>query len=76
MLEAIWVILFIAGLFAIEIYYVKTHNQTISEHMQRLNASMSKQLIAGIFFGLGAVAGWFIAHFTNEVIATLVTRLG
>ena len=65
--ELIAVVVFIAVLFVIEIWYVQHHQMTISEHAQRLNAAMSKQLIAGIFFGLGAIAGWFIAHFTSPV---------
>ena len=63
--ELIAVVVFIAVLFAIEIWYVKHNQMTISEHAQRLNASMGIQLIAGIFFALGAIAGWFIAHFTS-----------
>lgn len=63
--ELVWVVLFIVGLFAIEIYYVRRKQATISEHVQDLNRQMSKQLIAGIYFALGVVAGWFIAHFTT-----------
>jgi hypothetical protein len=66
--ELLLVVAFIVGLFVIEAWYVKHHQMTISEHVQRLNDAMSKQLVAGIFFGLGAVAGWFVAHFTDTVI--------
>jgi hypothetical protein len=53
------------ALFAIEIWTVRTGRPTISERFQDLNRRMDKQLIAGIFFLLGALAGWFIAHFTS-----------
>ncbi len=52
-------------LFAVEIWAVRTRRPTISEWWQRLMAAMDKQLIAGIFFLAGALAGWFIAHFTS-----------
>ena len=63
--EVIAVVVFLVVLSGIEWYYVKHNQMTISEHAQRLNASMGIQLIAGIFFALGAIAGWFIAHFTS-----------
>lgn len=63
--ELIAVIAFVVALFVIEIYYVRTHQKTISEHVQDLNAMMSKQLVGGIFFLLGVIAGWFVAHFTT-----------
>lgn len=53
------------ALFAIEFWYIGRHEQTISERMQRINARMGIQLLSGIFFLLGAMAGWFIAHFTS-----------
>lgn len=65
MIELLWVVLFIVGLFVIEIWYVKTRNTSISQHVQDLNQKMSKQLIAGIFMALGLVAGWMVAHFTT-----------
>jgi hypothetical protein len=66
--ELVWVLIFIAGLFAIEFFYIHTHQLTISEHLQRLNDAMPKQILAGIFFLLGAVVGWFIAHATDTVV--------
>lgn len=63
--ELLWVVVFIAGLCVIEWWYISHHELTISEHAQRLNAAMPKQVLAGIMFGLGAVAGWFVAHFTS-----------
>ncbi len=53
------------ALFAIEGWAIRTGRPTISEGMQRLNARMDKQVLAGLAFLLGAVAGWFIAHFTS-----------
>ena len=63
--ELIAVIVFVAVLFIIEVWYVKTRQKTISEHVQDLNRAMSKQLVGGIFFLLGVIAGWFVAHFTT-----------
>ena len=63
--ELLLVVAFIVGLFVIEIWYVRRGKPTISEHVQDLNRQMSKQLIAGIYFALGTVAGWMIAHFTT-----------
>lgn len=63
--ELIAVVVFVAVLFVIEIWYVRHNQTTISEHVQSLNRRMDKQLVAGIAFGLGAVAGWFVAHFTT-----------
>lgn len=65
--ELIATVAFIAVLFAIEIWYVLHRELTISEHAQRLNEALPKQVLAGIFFALGAVAGWFVAHFTNNL---------
>jgi len=56
---------FVGVLFAIEIWAVKTASPTISERFQQLNRRMDKQIIAGLFFLAGAIAGWFIAHFTS-----------
>ena len=53
------------ALFAIEFWYIGHGEQTISERMQRINARMGIQLLSGIFFLLGCLAGWFIAHFTS-----------
>lgn len=66
--ELLWVVLFIAGLFVIEGWYIAHHDLTISEHVQRLNDAMPKQVLAGIFFLLGAIAGWFVCHMTDTVI--------
>ena len=63
--ELIAVIVFVAVLFIIEVWYVRHNQKTISEHVQDLNRAMSKQLVGGIFFLLGAIAGWFVAHFTT-----------
>lgn len=63
MAELLWVTAFIIGLFVIEIWYVRTQNTSISQHLQGLFNKMSKQLIAGIFFLLGSITGWMIAHF-------------
>ena len=59
------VIVAMVALFAIEIWAIRTHRPTISEWWQRLMAAMDKQLIAGLFFLAGAIAGWFIAHYTS-----------
>jgi uncharacterized membrane protein YbjE (DUF340 family) len=59
------VVLFFVALLAIEGFYISHHEMTISEHMQRINARMGLQVSAGIFFLLGCLAGWFIAHFTS-----------
>ena len=64
--ELIAVIVFVAVLFIIEIVYVRRKQKTISEHAQDLNRQMSKQLVGGIFFLLGVIAGWFVAHFTSS----------
>jgi len=65
MLELAWVVLFLVGLFVIEIWYVRSRDTSISAHVKSLNEKMDKQLIAGIFFLVGAIAGWMIAHFTT-----------
>lgn len=59
------VIAFVVALFAIEFWYIAHNEKTISEHAQELNARMPRQVLAGIMFALGAVAGWFVAHFTS-----------
>lgn len=56
--EFILLVLFIVGLFAIEIYYVRHHEQTISEHVQSLF-----RLWPAIGFIVGVITGWFGAHF-------------
>jgi hypothetical protein len=63
--ELLWVVAFVAGLCVIEWWYIRHNELTISEHVQRLNAAMPRQVLAGIMFGLGAIAGWFVAHFTS-----------
>ena len=55
----------VVALFVIEFWYISRHEQTISERLQRGNAAMGIQLVSGIFFMLGVLAGWFIAHFTS-----------
>lgn len=73
MLPVLIVILLAAiALFAIEGWYIKRNEMTISEHMQRINARMDSQVMAGIFFLLGALAGWFIAHFTSVPPAIII----
>lgn len=54
-----------AALFAIEFLYIGRGEPTISARLQRANAQMGIQLVAGIFFMLGVAAGWFIGHFTS-----------
>jgi F0F1-type ATP synthase assembly protein I len=66
--EFIALIVFIVVLCVIEAVYIKRHELTISEHAQNLIDAMSKQIVAGIFFLLGALAGWFIAHFADTPI--------
>ena len=63
--ELIAVVLFVLALFVIEGWYVSHHQTTISEHAQSLTRRMDKQLVAGIAFLLGALSGWFVAHFTS-----------
>ncbi len=64
-LALIGTVVLVVFLFGVEIWTVLTGRATISEGFQNLNRRMDKQLIAGIFFLLGALAGWFIAHFTS-----------
>jgi hypothetical protein len=59
------IVLAAVALFAIEIWTVKTGRPTISERAQELNRRMGLQLVAGISFVIGTLAGWFIAHFTS-----------
>ena len=56
--ELLWLALFIVGLFAIEIWYVRHHELTISEHVQGLFRSWPA--IGAI---VGVVCGWFLCHF-------------
>lgn len=63
--EVIAVVVFLVALSVIEWWYVKHNQMTISEHAQRLNARLGGQLMAGIFFLLGAIAGWFVCHFAS-----------
>ncbi len=53
------------GLFVIEAYYAAHHKPTISEDVQKFNFALGGQLLAGIYFLLGALAGWFVAHFND-----------
>lgn len=55
----------IVALLVVEFWYIAHGEQTISERFQRINQRLGPQLLAGIFFLLGALAGWFIAHFTS-----------
>ncbi len=55
----------IVALLAIEFFYVAKGYPTISARLQVVNAHLGPQLVAGIFFLLGAMAGWFVAHFTS-----------
>jgi F0F1-type ATP synthase assembly protein I len=63
--ELVTVVVFVAVLFAIEIWYVRHNQMTISEHAQRLNARLGSQLVGGIWFLLGAIVGWFVCHFSS-----------
>lgn len=56
--EFIALALFVVALFAIEIYYVRHHQLTISEHVQGLFRSFP-----AIGFIVGVVVGWFGCHF-------------
>jgi hypothetical protein len=63
---ALLVIIFAAGaLFAIEGWFIRHHQPTISEDVQRFNFSLGGQLLGGMFFLLGALAGWFVCHFAS-----------
>ena len=55
----------IVALAAIEAYCVRKGIPTISERLQRLNAMMGTQLVAGVFFLLGAIAGFLVGHFAS-----------
>jgi hypothetical protein len=50
--------IFAVVLFAIEIWYVRHHRPTISEHVQGLFA-----VFPAIGFIVGVAVGWFGAHF-------------
>ena len=63
--EVIAIVVFLLVLAGIEWWYVSHSQMTISEHAQRLNARLGGQLMAGIFFLLGAIAGWFVCHFAS-----------
>jgi hypothetical protein len=53
------------ALFLIEAYFAAHHKPTISEDVQRFNLALGGQLLAGIYFLLGALAGWFVAHLND-----------
>ena len=53
------------ALFVIEAWFAAHHKPTISEDVQRFNFALGGQLLSGIFFVLGVLAGWFIAHFND-----------
>jgi protein-S-isoprenylcysteine O-methyltransferase Ste14 len=57
--------LFVVGLLVIEFWYIGRGESTISARLQRANAAMGPQMVAGIFYLLGVLSGWFIAHFTS-----------
>jgi hypothetical protein len=59
------VIVAAVALFVIEFWAIRHHKPTISEDVQRFNFSLGGQLMSGIYFILGAFAGWFIAHFND-----------
>jgi hypothetical protein len=59
------VIVAAVALFVIEFWAIRCHKPTISEDVQRFNFSLGGQLMSGIYFILGAFAGWFIAHFND-----------
>jgi hypothetical protein len=56
--ELVVLALFITALFVIEIWYVRHHELTISEHVQGLFRSFP-----AIGFIVGVVVGWFGCHF-------------
>ena len=56
--ELVVVALFIVALFAIEIWYVRHNQPTISEHVQGLFS-----VFPAIGFIVGVIVGWFGAHF-------------
>ena len=56
---------FLAVLFAIEIWAVRSGRPTISEWWQRLFARMDRQMVLGLGVLFGLIVGWFIAHFTS-----------
>ena len=58
MLELALLGAFVIGLFAIEIYYVRSHQLTISEHVQGLF-----RVWPAIGFIVGVIVGWFGCHF-------------
>jgi len=58
--ELIALAVFIVALFAIEIWYVRHNQLTISEHVQGFVRSWAP---AGALIGF--VAGWFLCHFTS-----------
>lgn len=55
----------VVALLAIEFWYIGRGLPTISARLQRANATMGPQMVAGIFFILGVLAGWFVAHFAS-----------
>ncbi len=62
---AVVIIVAAVALFIIEGVAIISGQPTISEGMQRLSAAMGEQVLAGLSFLLGLLAGWFIAHFTS-----------
>ena len=58
--ELIALLVFVAVLIAIEWWYVRHRQKTISEHVQELVHSW---MPAGALIGF--VAGWFLCHFTQ-----------
>lgn len=58
--ELIALVIFVVALFAIEFWYVRHHQKTISQHAQEFIRSWGP---AGALIGF--VAGWFLCHFTS-----------
>jgi hypothetical protein len=65
-LAAAVIIVAAVALFIIEGVAIASGSPTISEGMQRLAAQMGEQVLAGLSFLVGLLAGWFIAHFTSD----------
>jgi hypothetical protein len=63
---ALVILIFAAvALFGVEIWAVRHHVPTISEDVQRFNAAIGIQLLAGITAVIFLALGWFLGHFTS-----------